>query len=220
MCARRHHAGLVPLTASTSSAHPGKTSLWLTKASWSPVAFLVPHTIWEGQQLLWRTASQGGVSFAADRHELCYFSCSGCCWLRDQNDLKKNLHFLGIRVSYRTDWCLSFITKKSSCCSHWRLLQGKTASIRVSLHCLCRGKRGRNCRCDVECCSCAAGSEMDTQGAGCQCPAAPWAWLSSQVTCRTLAPPASLIWGTSQKSEVKLLAIHCAKFCQNLVCNV
>lgn len=144
MCTRRQHAGLVLLTAPTSSAHPVKNSLWLKKASWSPVAFLVPHTIWEGQQLLGRTASQGGISFAADRQELRYL-CSGCCCLRDQNKLKKNLHFPGIMVSYRTDWCLSFTTEKSSRCSHWRLLQGETASARVSLH----GAAGRNCRGDA-----------------------------------------------------------------------
>lgn len=145
MCTRRQYAGLVLLTAPTSSAHPVKNSLWLKKASWSPVAFLVPHTIWEGQQLLGRTASQGGISFAADRQELHFFSCSGCCCLREQNKLKKNLHFPGITVSYRTDWCLSFTTEKSSRCSHWRLLQGETASARVSLH----GAAGRNCRGDA-----------------------------------------------------------------------
>lgn len=156
MCTRRHHAGLVPLTGLTSSAHPVKTSLWLTKASWSPVVFLVPHIIWEGQQLLPRTASQGGISFAADRHELCYFSCLGCCCLRDQNNLKRNLHFLGIRVSYRTYWSLSFTTKKSSCCSHWRSLQGKTASTIACAEAKGAGTAGVM----LERCWCTAGSRQ------------------------------------------------------------
>lgn len=218
MCRRRQHAGLVLLTALPSSAHPVKSSLWLIKASWSPVAFLVPHTIWEGQQLLRRTASQGGISFAADRHELRYFSCSGCCCLRDQNKPNKNLHFQA-SVSYRTDVYLSPLRSPSRC-SHWRLLQGKTASIREPPLASAEARGVGTAGVMLEWCLCAVGSETDAQGAGHQCPVAPWAWLSSQVTCGTPALPALLIWGPSQKPEFQLLVIHWAKSCQNLVCNV
>lgn len=64
------------------------------------------------------------------------------------------------------------------------------------------------------------GGERSAWPAGCKCTITLSHWLSSQMTHKTSALPASVIQGTPPEAQIELLIVPLAKSCQHLVWNV